>query len=170
MKVAGKNILSLVLTMALLIAMCPTALLAGNQRGTAQIDKNHITFSGLAQLEPGDFIQCEVETDRGPAVVGIARVRGHSRAGGETWRVWYNGIIASVEFYMDVANNKVTSVYDDSISIFGGTYEDAALTKTSTYGKLTFTYKSIGGITASTCWLKGTVTGTNDEIDVTWKM
>jgi hypothetical protein len=35
---------------------------------------------------------------------------------------------------------------------------------------LTFEQISLGGLAASTCWLKGTVTGENDEIDVTWQM
>lgn len=86
------------------------------------------------------------------------------------WQVWYRGIGAYVEFYMTVTNNRVTSVYDYSISFTGFSYEDASLTKTSTYGKLTFTTKSIAGIVAGTCWLKGTVTNSDNEITVDWQM
>lgn len=71
---------------------------------------------------------------------------------------------------MTVSGNKVTSVYDDSISVVGGTYEDEELTSTTTYGKLTFKVKSIAGIITGKCWLKGTVTGNDNKIDVTWQM
>ena len=57
-----------------------------------------------------------------------------------------------------------------SFSLVGGSYEDAVLTKTTTYGKLTFKAKAIFGLSSSTCWLKGTVTGENDDIEVTWQM
>lgn len=63
-----------------------------------------------------------------------------------------------------------TAFAANNISLAGSTYEDAELSKTSTYGKLTFKHVWIGGLGASTCWLKGTVTGENDEIEVTWRM
>lgn len=164
-----KKFLSIVLSIVMVLALCPCALAADSQANATQL-KDHIRFSNLSQLATGDSVQREVETDGGTAVVGISKEQGYARAGGETWRVWYQGINISAEFYMTVANNRVTSVYDYSISIFGGTYEDAVLTKTSTYGKLTFTYKSLGGVSSSTCWLRGTVTGSDDAIDVDWEM
>ena len=72
--------------------------------------------------------------------------------------------------YMTVSNNTVTSVFDDTISVIGGTYEDDELTMTSTYGKLSFKVTSLGSIMSGKCWLKGTVTGSEDKIDVTWRM
>lgn len=74
------------------------------------------------------------------------------------------------KLYMTVSNNTVTSVFDDTISVIGGTYEDDELTMTSTYGKLSFKVTSLGSIMSGKCWLKGTVTGSEDKIDVSWRM
>ena len=37
-------------------------------------------------------------------------------------------------------------------------------------GKLSFKVTSLGSIMSGKCWLKGTVTGSEDKIDVTWRM
>lgn len=167
----SKRFLSLILAAATAFSICSGALAADNQQETRQYAEDHVSFHGISQMEAGECRQYAVNTADGEeAVVGIEKLPRHTRAGGETWRVWYKALGTDVEFYMTVSNNRVTSVYDYSISLVAASYEDAALTKTSTYGKLTFTYKSIGGLAASTCWLKGTVTGENDEIDVTWQM
>ena len=41
------------------------------------------------------------------------------RTAGEVWQVWYTWLANHVEFYMTVNDNKVTSVYDYSISLIG---------------------------------------------------
>ena len=71
---------------------------------------------------------------------------------------------------MTVSNNKVTSVYDEWILTVGFTYSDASLTKTSTYGKRSFTATIYGDFASLSCWLKGTVTGTDNDITVTYSM
>ena len=80
---------------------------------------------------------------------------------------------------MTVSNNKVTSVYDEKhnfgstgewILTVGFTYSDASLTKTSTYGKRSFTATIYGDFASLSCWLKGTVTGTDNDITVTYSM
>lgn len=152
-----KKILSVLLTSVMLLALCPCSFAA---------EEHHVVFTQVSQLGPGETLQQEVDG----AVVGIERVPGASRAGGQTWRVWYEGLNTTVEFYMTVSGNEVTSVFDYSISLFGSSYDDPVLSMTSTYGKLTFTRKAILGITSATCWLKGTVTGVDDQIDVTWQM
>lgn len=160
-----KRLFSAAVTVAILFTLCPCAFAIDGQA-----EENRIVFTQVSQLAQGASMQCEVETGDGCIAVGIERVAGFGRAGGETWRVWYKGLNTDVEFYMTVSNNKVTSIYDYSISLFGSSYADPDLSMTSTYGKLTFTRKAALGLTSSTCWLKGTVTGENDEIEVTWQM
>ena len=159
-----KKLVSAILTLVMLFALCP--------RGFAMEEPlDSVTFSGLSQLAAGEQMERQVTDAAGnTAVVGIEKVQRNARAGGETWQVWYKGLNADVEFYMTVSNNRVTSVYDYSISLVGSTYEDADLSMTSTYGKLTFKHVAILGLSSSTCWLKGTVTGENDEIVVDWQM
>jgi len=70
---------------------------------------------------------------------------------------------------MTVTDNKCTSVYDKWIMVIGGTYDNAALSRGSSYGKLEFDVTT-AGIFQTTCWLKGTVTGSNNEIDVSFQM
>ena len=69
---------------------------------------------------------------------------------------------------MTVSNNKVTSVYDDTIMIIAGTYDNDILTKSSTYGKLEFKVELFNANLTKKCWLKGTVTGSNNEVIATW--
>jgi len=159
--------------MAFLIAFTPgTIALAADESLDAQNSKeNLVVFSGISQLDLHETMKhVVIGPDGNEEEVGIEKVAVNTRSSSETWRVWYQGINSKSEFYMTVSNNQVTSVYDYSISITGGTYEDALLTSTSTYGKLTFKAVSLGGIISGTCWLKGTVTGSDNKIDVTWQM
>lgn len=170
-KKIGNCLAAVVAALMLFTTVCPTALAAERQPDTATNEKDHITFSGVSLLEPGKSMEYEmIGPDGSKAIVGITRVENQTRAAGKVWQVWYTWLANHVEFYMTVENNRVTSVYDYSISLVGSTYEDASLTKTSTYGKLTFKQVSPGGFGAATCWLKGTVTGEDDEIIVDWQM
>lgn len=169
MKKYFRNILSAALALMMVCSVC------SNARAEAPLNTEepgeHCAAFSLSRLEEEGRLQYTViEPDGSEATVGIEKIHTLTRGEGETWRVWYSGINHKSEFYMTVSNNKVTSVYDYSISLFGASYEDAKLTKATTYGKLTYTMKSVAGIFTTSCWLKGTVTGENDEIDVTWSM
>lgn len=171
MKKHVKNLLAGILAAVMVLSLCLTALALDKEPDAPHAGENSVTFSQLSQLEVGESVQRTLtEADGAEVVVGIKRVATYTRSGGKTWQVWYKAIGFDVEFYMTVSNNKVTSVSDYSISLVGASYDDANLTKTSTYGKLTFTYKLPAGLAASTCWLKGTVTGEDDQIEVTWQM
>ena len=171
MKTVQKKALAFALVVVMLISVCPAAFAVGEQHDAPQTGGGIVVFSDISQMAPGESRQYAVSNPDGQeAFVGIERVQGYARAGGETWRVWYKGLYSNVEFYMTVSNNKVTSAYNYSISLLGSSYEDADLTHTATYGMLTFTHKLLGGLGASTCWLKGEVTGEEDEINVTWQM
>lgn len=132
---------------------------------------NTISFTGLSELDVNESIEYEITDSNGdPATVGIERVASRTRASGKEWKIWYTGVTINAHFYMTVSNNKVTSVYDKWILVIGGTFNSESLTRTSTYGKLSFNVEAYAGVLAGTCWLKGTVTGSGNNVDVTWSM
>lgn len=47
---------------------------------------------------------------------------------------------------------------------------DLTLEKTNTYGKISFDMQVYGGVMASHCWLKATVTGSGNEVTITKMM
>lgn len=164
----------LVLSTWVAIILCITVTPAAFAMGASEnVGDQVVTFSDFTQLAENQCLEKSVIDSNGDvAVVGIERVvAGRScYSTGSTWRVWFTGVTINAEFYMTVSNDAVTSVYDDSISVIGGTYEDDELTMTSTYGKLSFKVTSLGSIMSGKCWLKGTVTGSEDKIDVSWRM
>ncbi|WP_295744738.1 DUF5626 family protein [uncultured Oscillibacter sp.] len=111
-----------------------------------------------------------VDNNGNPATIGIEAVfAGITRADTRTFQVYYHGIFFDAEFYMDVTNNQVTDVRDYAITTIGATYDNVVLSKTSTYGRLAFDATTLDLVT-KTCWLKGTVTGSDNDISVTWDM
>lgn len=164
----------LVLSAWLAVILCTTVTPVAFAMGASEnVGEQVVTFSDFTQLAENQRLEKSVIDSNGNmAVVGIERVAdGRSCYNtGSTWRVWFTGVTINAEFYMTVSNDAVTSVYDDSISVIGGTYEDDELTMTSTYGKLSFKVTSLGSIMSGKCWLKGTVTGSENKIDVTWRM
>lgn len=160
------KLLSMAIALALIFSVCSSASAAQELSHS-----NQVVFSELDQLAAGESKEYTVvDSSGGKAIVGIRKMPAYARTDSERWQVWYRGINSYVEFYMTVSNNRVTSVSDYSISLTGGSYDNANLSKTSTYGKLTFTYKSVAGIVTKTCWLKGTVTGSDNKITVDWDM
>ena len=172
--------ISLVLSLILVFSFGATTAFAAEATGKApsvtMTANNELTFSNLENVKHGERVEfIIIDSDGNPATVGVERVSppcagDTTRATSNSWKVYYTGITINCRFYMTVTNNKVTSVYDDWILIVGGTYDNASLTKTSTYGKLSFKVEAYAGIMAGSCWLKGTVTGSNNDITVTWQM
>lgn len=172
MRKSIKAILAALLVLVMLISSCPTAFAATSHPIAELKSENCVTFSNLLQLAPYESIQYTIKDRNGnPATVGIETIpQNNMRASGLTHRVWYSGVLIYAEFYMEVSNNQVTSVYDDSVSVRIGSHKNKSLTYTSTQGKLTFEVTSALGGASSDCWLKGTVTNSNNEITVDWKM
>lgn len=167
------SILSVVLAILLFVSHAPNAAAATGQPTAEQTRESRITFTNISQLAPNESIQYTVVDENGmEATVGIEAVAPNARQanGGLVHRVWYSSPAVKAEFYMAVNGNKVTSVYDDSITTTGCTYSNDNLTMTSTYGKLSFSVSYAGGLFSDKCWLKGTVTGSDDAIDVDWQM
>lgn len=174
------KIFSLVLSLVLVLSYGATAAFAAEATtetpSVVMTANNELSFSNLENVKPGERVEFNIiDAEGNPATVGIERVNLQSdgvttRATSSSWKVYYTGVTINAHFYMTVTNNKVTSVYDYWILIIGGTYDNASLTKTSTYGKLSFKVEAYAGIMAASCWLKGTVTGSGNNINVTWQM
>lgn len=167
-----KRVLVTILAMALMVTASSFSTFAASSVPEAKLTGNNtITFSNLDSLAVNETMEFDVVDSEGnPAKVGIQRLSNLTKASGTEWKVWYTGITINAHFYMTVSNNKVTSVYDEWIMILGGTFSDDSLSKTSTYGKLTFTVDAYAGVASFKCWLKGTVTGSDNDINVTWQM
>lgn len=136
-----------------------------------EVDDGIIDFSNISHMAPNESVEYQtIDKDGNSATIGIQRVDRGTRASATEWRVWFTGVVINCEFYMTVNNDKVTSVYDEKIVIIGGTYDDSRLTKTSTYGKLSFKAESWGPIVTGTCWLKGIVAGSDNNIRVSHSM
>ena len=164
-----KRLLSVVLVVLLWLVASPMAYAMENDGTKVQV----VSFTNLAQMDVNEKVeQIIIDSNGNNAIVGIERVADSrsSYSTGSSWRVWFTGVTINAEFYMTVSGNIVTSVYDDTISVIGGTYEDDELTMASNYGKLSFKATSLGAIMSCKCWLKGTVTGSDNKIDVTWQM
>lgn len=121
-----RKLVSAALAAVMFLSLCPSALAADAP------NEKCVTFYGLSALEEGESMQYSLTQDGEEVQVGIKRVPAYTRAAGRTWQVWYKALGVSVEFYMTVSNNKVTSAYDYSISLVGASYEDADLMHTST--------------------------------------
>lgn len=167
-----KQVFATILAMVLMITTNSLSAFATETTPKARlIDNNTVTFSNLDNLAVNESIEFDVVDSEGnPAKLGIQRMPNLTRASGKEWKVWYTGGVINAHFYMTVSNNKVTSVYDDWIMIVAGTFSNDSLTRTSTYGKLTFTVNVYAGVASGKCWLKGTVTGSDNAINVSWQM
>lgn len=183
MKISSKNYLnrffSTLLAFMVVLSLGATSAFAAEQppQAISSVDGS-VTFSNLDNMKIGDVLEYDVIDRNGdPATISIERVGLHGnnkeeagKATSTAWKVSYTGVVINCRFYMTVSNNKVTSVYDDWILIIGGSYDNASLTKTSTYGKLSFKVTAYAGIMSAKCWLKGTVTGSGNDITVSYQM
>ncbi len=170
-----KRFLSLVFVVAAMLSLTAAASAAQPEAVSAQAAS--VSFTGLDRLSEGEKAEYRTVDDSGREVVvslekaaGLADRSERGVITSETWKVSYDSFAIKAEFYMTVSNNRVTSVYDDWISIIGGTHSNVSLTKTNTYGKLSFDVRAIAGLMSGSCWLKGEVTGSDDQITITWEM
>lgn len=160
------------LSILLLLSVCYVPTYANERDVNAQlVEENKVIFSNLDALDVNESVELNITDDKGnPAIIGIQSIGGNVRADSQTWKVYFNSGVINTHFFMTVSNNRVTSVYDPWILVVGGTFSDDSLIKTSTYGKLSFNTNFFNGVLGAKCWLKGTVTGKNNDITVTWQM
>ena len=170
-----------VIMAVLCVFLCDSMVFASNSKSVnVKATDSSILFENIEYMKDNQIVEYQIiGSDGNLATVGIEKIStnpsnalGLLKAGSSTntVKVWYTGATINAHFYMDVKNNKVTRVYDDWILVIGGTYDNESLTKTSSYGKLTFRVNAYGGVMSAKCWLKGTVTGSGNNVSVTWQM
>lgn len=87
-----------------------------------------------------------------------------------TWKVSHDGGPVQSSFYMVVTDNRVISAYDRWILVLAGTYENVSFTKDYySNARLAFDAVGLNGMWENSCWLKGTITGTNNWITVSYQ-
>lgn len=128
-----------------------------------------VTFHNLDQLKENSISCVVTDLNGNDAVVTLKKLNSDtSTSAANTWEVSYSGLSLDCSFYMTVSNNRVISVYNSNINTHIGSYSNAQLTKTTEDGTLSFVYT--WGIYSSSCWLKGTVTGSDNDIAVSHHM
>lgn len=163
-----KSLFSTLLAMAIIISTnIPVLAAAPNTEEITGTTEGSVVFKYLDENSEQSYTGIDANGEE--YTVAIEEVKSLTRAATRTWKIWYVSGVVNCHFYMDVSNNKCTSVYDRYIATFGCNYSGATLSRTSTYGKLLFDV-SLQNILQGTCWLKGTVTGSYNEVSVSWSM
>ncbi|HAQ41387.1 MAG TPA: Tat pathway signal sequence [Clostridiales bacterium] len=162
-----KRILGALMAAAILICSFVPAYAAETNNAALKTAVGTVNFKDLENNPNQSYTGIDKNGDE--YTVTIEKVDSLNRASANSWKVSLTGVIINCYFYMTVTDNKCTSVYDKWIMVIGGTYDNATLSKASSYGKLEFDVTT-AGIFQTTCWLKGTVTGSDNEIDVSFQM
>ena len=102
--------------------------------------------------------------------VSIEEVENEDNGASKTTKVSFVGVLINCWFYMTVVNNKCASAYGDKVLTFGCTISDLKFTKTNTHATLSFVIAGAEGLLGSNVWLRGTVTGSNNTVKITYDM
>lgn len=131
-------------------------------------DEQTIVLTTENMTKYGTIERHFVDQEGNENTIRIIEVPSKERASSRTFNVWFNGGAINCNFYMKVSNNKCVSAYDYKIVTVGCTYSNAKLTRTSKQAKLSMDITALKGIAKGNCWLKGTVTGSKNDIKVTY--
>lgn len=162
--------IGILISAVLLISNLTASVFADTSSATVSINSDgSITFSHLDSLHNDVISYALIDGNGENVVVSLRKVNtARSLQSSSTWEVSYSGMTLDCSFYMTVNNNSVTSVYNKKINIKIGSYSNDQLSKTSEEGRLDFTYTFT--MFSSACWLKGTVTGSDNDITVSYSM
>lgn len=125
-----------------------------------------VTFKDVAKNPNQEYNG--IAKDGSEYVVSIEEVAHKTKASTRTWKVSFTSGIVNCHFYMDVSGNKCTRGYDKKIITIGCTYSNVDFTRGSSYCKLSFDVSSYMDIVNFNGWLKGTCTGSDNDITVSW--
>ena len=165
-----KILKTMVILIAMNVMMLPASAFAAETGAKVRLNAdNSITFSNLDNVNGS--VEFEVTDSQGnPATISIERISSKARSSWTEWKVSFTGVVINCSFYMTVTDNKVTSTRDPWIMTVGGSYDNDSLTKSSTYAKLSFKFTSYLDLISGSCWLKGTVTGKDNDITISYSM
>ena len=180
------NGLTLIIFLVIAFLNCGTVYAASNEEkidtAIASVDSldNNIVIGNSESAElsfvddNGDLVKVgiqRVEAVKDPYAAESTILNSTSvtkTASSAAYKVYYYGGLVNCYYYVTVSNNKITSAYDDCITVYGGVYSDDILKWTSSYAKLTFKVTFVGDIASTKVWLKATPTGSSNKIKVTW--
>ena len=153
--------------MALLIMM----LCIGNSQpvhAAEKTDEQAVVLTTEDMAKYGTIEKHFTDQEGNESTIRIVEIPSKERTSSRTFNVWFNGGAINCNFHMKVSNNKCVSAYDYKIVTVGCTYSNARLTKTSKQAKLSMDITVLKGVAKGNCWLKGTVTGSKNDIKVTY--
>lgn len=127
---------------------------------------SEVTFNDLDQNPNQKYNG--IAKDGNTYTIAIEEVPNHLKASTKTWKVSYTSVVVNCYFYMDVSNNKCTRGYDKKIVTIGSTYDNVEFNRGSSYCKLSFDISSYLDIVNFNGWLKGTCTGSENDITINW--
>ncbi len=166
-----KSILGFITTMAILVFSTIPVFAAETNNNVLLTDTSGtVNFSDLDANPNQSYTGIDKNGDEFTLSIEKVATNALARAATTSWKVSYTGVVLNASFYMDVSGNKCTSVYDKWILVIGGTFDNASLSRSSSYGKLDFDVTGYGGVFQGSCWLKGTVTGSDNDINVSYQM
>lgn len=126
-----------------------------------------VEFKDLEKYPVQSYTGIDAEGNK--YTVGIEPADPRTRAGKE-WKVYYYGAVLNCHFYMNVTNNRCMSVYSPWLLCILNTASNTRLWRSTTQGQYEFISTIVGGYASYQCWLRGTVTGSGDNIYVNWQM
>lgn len=174
-----KKRIALILSVATIIT-CFTLPVSATQKNSeaSAITKGTVVFENLDK-DPVQSITC-LDSNGIACIVSIepeliskaetntSKINGTSAAVYTTWRVEAHTLVNYADFSCTVAYNKVTSVSDYHITTIGFTYSNVELSNTTSYGMLKYTANGYNGLLNITNWVQATVTGSNNNLSVSY--
>lgn len=164
-----KKIMSIIIA-SILIFSLPLTTFASNNKS-----KELSTYKLSTADMVGKEMQCVIKDKSGnDAIMRIEKMDENSslnaslRATIRTWKISFIGGLINSEFYMDVSNNKVISAYNYKIITIGCTYSDLNFVRGTSYAKLSCQISSYLDLVNFNGWLKGTCTGSNNDVVASW--
>lgn len=157
---------SLLMALTMCFSVLQISAFAATEAPYASENNGTTTFHNLDQLKDNESVTHEfLDCNGNPASISIKRIPATARSSA-SWLISLDSISVDAEYYVDVTNNKIVNARDWAIYTFVYDYSDVDLMYTSSYARLSFK-TSMSGVYNGTCWLKATIRGTNNEVDVT---
>lgn len=169
-------VLSILASFALVLTAAVPASAAELTPRVIDQSQHSVTFGNLDRLGPNEKIETVTKNEKGEKVtIGIQDVSGQLpnnnrllRSATRRWKIWYYAGTTNASFYMNVTNNQVTATDSWWIFLVGSTYANVKLYHTRSYGELDFDETSYLGILSARFWLRGTATGRNNDVRVSY--
>lgn len=132
------------------------------------VAQGEVVFSNLDKNPTQSYTG--IGADGQEYTVGIEPIINKGRASSNSWRIYIYGP-CSAEFYMTVTGNKCTRAYDWSLTAIPAwvsSWSNASLSRNTTSATLYWDWKD--PVIQKRMWLRGTCTGSNNKVSVSYNM